>query len=98
MKEDKSTSRVECHRAKLSVPVLGLPQDDSKGASADRKTLLDPSSHSNLGAAGGNAEVLAVNPHASGAVVDLVSTRAQRTKGVGNVAGNADVLVRIAAR
>jgi hypothetical protein len=67
-----------------SLPRLCFPQDRGKIAPAEAKSLVNPSRDCDLRTVAWHAEILAVHPHRSRAVIDLKDARAERAKGIRN--------------
>src|SRR5215813_9059281 len=81
----------------MSAPCFRLAEDHSEVTATKSKALFDAPNHSNPIAIAGDAIILAVNPHAASAVVDLEDTVAQRTKGFRYSTANAYVFTGKAA-
>ena len=59
-----------------------LAEDNSEAAPAEAESLFDPSSHRHIAAISGHAIILAVDPHASRAVIDFKDAIPQSAKGI----------------
>src|SRR5262249_26153916 len=73
------------------VPSFGFAQDDAEAAPAEAEALFDPAGHRRFAAVTGYAIVLAVDPHAPAAVVELKDAIPQRAKRVRDAACNGDI-------
>lgn len=77
---------------------FGFLQDDSKAAATEIEALLDSACDGYFGAVSGDAEALAINPHAPGAVIDLENAVPHGSKRVRRLPGDGYVLAGILTR
>jgi|SRR5215510_1008768 len=80
------------------VTTFRFAQNRGEGPSAETESLLKRAYYADFGAIAWHAIILAVNPHASCAVVHFENSRAQRAERISDVSGDCHLFANIAAR
>src|SRR5438132_7880393 len=80
------------------MPPLALPQNRGEATTAKAEALLNSPGHGDFRAVTGQAIALTVNPHSTGAIINLENAASQRAKRAAHLSGDGDFLTGVASR